>query len=105
MHGPLQTNDLFVAALYYLDPLIKDGYRLTVTEIKDFVSSLAEHHDPVLYNRYSKLRVLDNYSDTIQLFLSYRVNVPKKCAKSREMNVVRRLSDVDRRLFTPFNIS
>ena len=67
-------------ALSYLDPLIKDGYGLTVTEIKDSVSSLAENYDPALYNRYSKIRILDNYNDTIQLCPSYRVNVPMKCA-------------------------
>ena len=35
-------------ALAYLDPLIKDSYGLTVTEIKDFVSSLPENYDPGL---------------------------------------------------------
>ena len=57
-------------ALSYLDPLIKDG--LTVTEITDFVSSLAENYDPTLYNIYSKIRILDNYNDTIKLCPSYR---------------------------------
>ena len=44
------------------------------------MSSLAENYDPVLYDRYSKIRVLDNYGDTIQFCPSYRVNVPMKCA-------------------------
>ena len=65
-------------SLSYLDPLIKDGYGLTVTAIKDFVSSLAENYDPALYNRYSKIRVLDNCDDTIKFCPSYRVNVPMK---------------------------
>ena len=39
-------HDLFVEALCYLDPLIKDAYGLTVTEIKYVVSSLAENYDP-----------------------------------------------------------
>ena len=63
-YGAPQTkpkHDLFVEALSYLDPLIKDGYGLRVTEITDFVSSLAENYDSALYNRYSKIRVLDNY--------------------------------------------
>ena len=61
--GPPQTkskHDLLVGASSYLNPLIKDGYGLTVTEIKDFVSSLAEIYDPELYSRDSKIRVLDN---------------------------------------------
>ena len=44
-------HDLFAEALSYLDPLIKDAYGLTVTEIKYVVSSLAENYDPALYNR------------------------------------------------------
>ena len=67
-------------ALSYLDPLIKDGYWLTVTEIKDFVSRLAENYDSALCNRYSKMRVLDNYNDTIQLCPSYQFNVPMEYA-------------------------
>ena len=51
-------------AVTYLDPLFKDGYGLTVSEIKDFVSSLAENYDP---ESFSMLRILDNYGDTIQL--------------------------------------
>ena len=47
-------------ALSYIDPLIKDVNGLTVTEIKDFMSSLTENYDPELYNRESKIRVLDN---------------------------------------------
>ena len=74
----LKLNDLLVEALSYLDSLIKDGYGLTVTEIKDFVSSLAENYDPELYSRDSKIRVLENYGDTIQFCPSYRVNVPMK---------------------------
>ena len=59
-YGPPQTkpkNDLLVEALYYLGPLIKDGYRLTVAEINDFMSRLAENCDPELYNRDSKIHV------------------------------------------------
>ena len=67
-------------ALSYLDPLIKDDYGLTVTEIKDFVSRLAENYDSALYNIYSKMRVLDNYNDTIQLCPSYQFNVPMEYA-------------------------
>ena len=67
-------------ALSYLDPLIKDGYGLTVTKIKDFVSRLAENYASALYNRYSKMRVLDNYNDTIQLCPSYQFNVPMEYA-------------------------
>ena len=82
LNFPPQTkskHDLFVEALSYLGPLIKDLSRLTFTEAKDFVITLAENYDPVLYNRYSKLRVLYNYGDTIQFCPSYRVNVPIKC--------------------------
>ena len=80
-YGPPQTkpkHDLLVEALSF--PLIKDDYGLTVTEIKDFVSSLAENYDSALYNRYSKMRVLDNYNDTIQLCPSYQFNVPMEYA-------------------------
>ena len=61
-------------------PLIKDDYGLTVSEIQDFVSSLAEKYDHLLYNWYSKIRLLDNYGDTIQFCPSCRVNVPMKFA-------------------------
>ena len=47
-YGPLQSkpkHDLFVETLSYLDPLIKHGCGLTVTEIKNVVSSLAENCD------------------------------------------------------------
>ena len=67
-------------ALSYSDPLIKDGYGLAVTEIKDFVSSLAENYDYALCNRYSKMRVLDNYNDTFQFSPSYQFNLPMKYA-------------------------
>ena len=67
-------------ALSYLDPLIKDGYGLTVTEIKDFVSSLAENYDSALYNIYCKMRALYNYNDTIQFCPSYPFNVPMEYA-------------------------
>ena len=40
---------VFVEALSYLDSLIK--YGLTVTEILNFVSSLADNYDPALCNR------------------------------------------------------
>ena len=35
----------------HLYPLNKDGYALTVTEIKDFVFSLAENYDIELENK------------------------------------------------------
>ena len=34
--------------------LIKDGYGLTVTEIKDFMSSLAENYDSVLFTYWAR---------------------------------------------------
>ena len=52
--------------------MIKDGYGLTFTEIKDFMSSLTENYDPELCNIHIKKRVLDNNGDTIQFCLSYR---------------------------------
>ena len=58
------------------------------------------NYDSALYNRYSKMRVLDNYNDTIQFCPSYQFNVPMKYAfhqisvkrtatKTREMTVVK----------------
>ena len=92
--------------LSYLDPLIKDGYGLTVTEIKDFVSSFAENYDPGLYNKYSKIRLLDNYGDTIQFCPNYRVNeicfssdisIENIAAKMREVNVAKSCAEIIRR--------
>ena len=106
---------MFVEALSYLDPLIKDGDGLTVTEIKDFVSSLAENYDPALYNIYSKIRVLDNYNDTIEFCPSYwsqcanemcfssDISVKRTAAKMREMNVVKSFKTGV--FFAPLNIA
>ena len=58
--GPPRTKpkyDLVVEACSHLDPLITDGCGLTVTEIKDFTSSLAENDDAELYTRYAKKRL------------------------------------------------
>ena len=41
---------MVAGSLSHLDPLIKGGYGLTVTEITDFVSSLANNYDPELYS-------------------------------------------------------
>ena len=72
-------HNLYIEALSYLNPLIKYGYGLTVTEIKDVVSSLADNYDPELYNIYSMICVLNNDGATIQLCPSYQVSVPMKC--------------------------
>ena len=60
--------------LAHLDSLIKDDYELTVTEIKDFVSSLATNDDVELYNRDVKKRLLDHYGDKVQFCPSCRVS-------------------------------
>ena len=57
-YSPSQTKPkhyLFVEALSYLGSLITDSDRLTVTETKDSMPTLADNYDPVLYNRYSKV--------------------------------------------------
>ena len=73
------------------------------------MSSLAENYVSALYNRYSKMRVLDNYNDTIQFCPSDQFNVPMEYAfhqilsvkrtttKMREMNVVKSCVEIIRR--------
>ena len=58
-------------ALSHLYPLYKDGYRLTVTEIRDFMFSLAERYDTELYNKDVNTNLLDNYGE--MFCPSYRV--------------------------------
>ena len=60
-------------ALSHLYPLYKDGYGLTVTEIKDFIFSLAVNYDTELYNKDVNTNLLDNYSEMTELCPSYRV--------------------------------
>ena len=80
--GPSQTkprHDLFMEAVPYLDPLIKNGYGLTVTEIKDFMSSLTKNEDAELYNKDVKKGLLVHYGDKIQFCPSHRLNEPEMC--------------------------
>ena len=60
-------------ALSHLYPLYKDGYGLTVTEIKDFMFSLAVSYDTELYNKDINTNLFDNYSEMTELCPSYRV--------------------------------
>ena len=60
-------------ALSHLYPLYKDGYGLTVTEIMDFMFSLADSYDTELYNKDVNTNVLDNYGEMTEFCLSYRV--------------------------------
>ena len=46
-----------------LDSLIKDGYELTVTDIKDVMSNLAHNDDVELFSRDVKKRLLDHFGD------------------------------------------
>ena len=54
-----------------LDSLIKDGYELTVTEIKDVIThdilNLAHNDDVELFSRDVKKRLLDHFGDQFQL--------------------------------------
>ena len=61
--------------LSHFYPLYKDGYGLTITEIKDFMFSLAVSYDTELYNKDVNTNLLDNYSKmTVTKFCpSYRV--------------------------------
>ena len=74
-YSPPQTKPTnFLEALSHLYPLNKDGYGLTVTETKDFTSSLAENDDIELYNKYNiKKRLLENYGDKTEFCFSNRV--------------------------------
>ena len=47
-------QELFLKAVSYLDPLLRDGYGFTVTEVKEFLFSLSENNDFEIYNRDSK---------------------------------------------------
>ena len=60
-------------ALSHLYPLYKDGYGLTVTEIMDFMFSLAVSYDTELYNKDVNTNLLDNYSEMTEFCPSYRV--------------------------------
>ena len=60
-------------ALSHLYPLYKDGYGLTVTEIKDFMFSLADSYDTELYNKGVNTNLLDNYGEMTEFCPSYRV--------------------------------
>ena len=51
----------------------KDGYGLTVAEIKDFMFILAENCDIALYNKDVKKSLFDNYDDKTELCPSYRI--------------------------------
>ena len=62
--GQVTTNprhELFKKALRSIDPLLDDGYGLTVTEIREFMLSLAENKNEQLYNRDVKKFLLDNH--------------------------------------------
>ena len=71
--------DLFILALSHLDPHIKNGYGFTVTEIKEFILSLAQHDNMQIYNRDVKKFVLDHYGDNIRFCPSHRVYEPEMC--------------------------
>ena len=58
--------------MFRLWPL-NNNYGLTVTEIKDFMFSLAENCDTELYNKGVNKMLLYNYSDKTELCRSYRV--------------------------------
>ena len=60
-------------ALSHLQPLHKDGYGLTVTEIKDFVFSLADKYDIELHNKDVNTHLQDNYGEETEFCSSYRV--------------------------------
>ncbi|MES9882523.1 MAG: hypothetical protein ABW185_16770, partial [Sedimenticola sp.] len=89
----------------HLAPLIKAGYGFTVTEISEFVSSLAENGDVEIYNRDVKQFLLAHYGDKIQFCPSHRANEPEMCfsseisvedvaAKMRDMNVVKSCGEI-----------
>ena len=61
-YGPPKLSQTFRGS-FVSYPLNKDGYGLTVTETKDFMSSLAENYDIELYNEDVKKRLLDNCGD------------------------------------------
>ena len=52
----LKPNQRFLASLVSFISN-KDGYGLTVTETKDFMSSLAENNDIELYNKDVKILI------------------------------------------------
>ena len=56
-----------------LYPVNKVGNGLTVTEIMEFMVSLAENDDIELYNIDVKRNLLDDYSDKTQFCSSHRV--------------------------------
>ena len=57
----------------HLYPLNKDGYGLTVTEIKDVMLSLADHYDIELYKKNINTSLLNNYGEKIEFCPSCRV--------------------------------
>ena len=106
--NPPQTNrkhDLFMEALSHLNPLIKDGYGFTVTEMKDFMSSLEENAGGEIYNRDDKKFLLDHYGDKIpfcpshlanepEMFFSLEISVKDIAAKMRDMNFVKSCGEI-----------
>jgi hypothetical protein len=93
-------HELFMSALVHLDPLIKDGYGFTVTEIKEFMLSYSENDNTELYNRDVKKFLLDHYGEKIRFCPSHRANESEFCFSSeisvddvakklRDMNVIK----------------
>ena len=69
----LKLNQTFRETLSDLYPLNKDGYGMTVTEIKDFMFSLADNYDIELYNKDANTSLLDNYGEKTAFCPSNRV--------------------------------
>ena len=67
-----KLNQMFRGNLSHVYPLYEDGYGLTVTEIKDFMFSLAESYDTELYNKDVNTNILDNYGEITEFCPSYR---------------------------------
>ena len=98
-------QEFFLKAVSHLDPMLRDGYGFTMTEVKEFVFSFSENNDFEIYNRDVKKFLTDHYGDQIQFCPSHRANEPEMCfssaltvngiaAKMRDMNVVKTCGEI-----------
>ena len=72
---PNRKKELFHLALKELDKRINDGMGFTMTEIREYMSSLDKDPDPViLYNRDIKRFLEDHYGGKIQFALNPQQN-------------------------------
>ena len=72
---PCEKEELFNLALKKLDKRINEGIGFTITEIREYMSSLDKRPDPItLYNRDVKKLLENHYGENIQFALNPQQN-------------------------------